>query len=86
MKFAKLWLYGKGVMVPEEEKNPVDVEMESFFQSCMTGKKPLADIEVGLHDSAAVMLSNMAMYEGRRVYFNEIDKLGRKEAAAIKKG
>jgi len=86
MKFAKLWLYGKGVMVPEEEKNPVDTSLESFFNSCMTGKKPLSDLEVGLADSAAVMLANQCMYEGRRVYFNEIDKLGRKEAAIIKKG
>ena len=86
MKFAKLWLYGKGVMVPEEEKNPVDAELEGFFNSCMTGKKPLADLEVGLADSAAVMLSNQAMYEGRRVYFNEIDKMGRDLVSKIKKG
>lgn len=86
MKYAKLWLYGKGVMVPEEDRNPVDVELESFFESCTTGKKPKADLEVGLADSAAVMLSNLSMYEGRKVYFNEIDKMGRAEAAAIKKG
>ena len=27
-------------------------------------------------DSVAVILSNLAMDEGRRVYFNEIDKMG----------
>ena len=50
-----MWLYGKGVMVPEEKSNPVDVELESFFDCCQTGKRPLADLEVGLHDSTAVM-------------------------------
>lgn len=86
MKYAKLWLYGKGVMVPEEESNPVDTSLAAFFDSCATGKKPKADLEVGLADSAAVMLSNLSMYEGRKVYFNEIDKMGRAEVAKIKKG
>jgi len=76
LKFAKLWLYKKGVMVPEEDKNPVDVQLESFVESCRTGKRPLADIEVGLTDSTNVILANMAMDEGRRVYFNEIEKMG----------
>ena len=76
LKFAKMWLYGKGVMVPEEESNPVDVELESFFDCCQPGKRPLADLEVGLHDSSAVILSNLAMYEERRVLFSEIDKMG----------
>ena len=76
MKFARLWLYRKGVMVPQEDRNPVDVELESFFDSTKTGKKPLADLEVGLADSVMVMLANKAMDEGRRVYFNEIDKMG----------
>ena len=71
-----MWLYGKGVMVPEEKSNPVDVEVESFFDCCQTGKRPLADLEVGLHDSTAVILSNQAMYEERRVLFSEIDKMG----------
>ena len=31
-------------------------------------------------DSVAVILSNQAMDEGRKVYFNEIEKLGRGEA------
>jgi len=78
LKFARRWLYSKGVMVPEEDRNPVDVELESFFESCRTGARPKADLEVGLADSTAVMLSNLAMDEERRVYFHEIDKLGRK--------
>jgi hypothetical protein len=76
MKFARRWLYTKGVMVPEEDKNPVDNELEGFLESCRTGKRPLADVEVGLHDSIAVMFSNMCADQERRVSFNEIDKLG----------
>ncbi len=85
MKFARLWLYRKGVMVPQEEQNPVDASLDSFFNCCRTGKKPVADIEIGLHDSTMVILSNLAMDEGRRVYFNEIEKMGRGDAAAAKK-
>jgi hypothetical protein len=77
LKFARRWLYAKGVMLPEEDRNPVDVEMESFFDCCRTGRRPLADLEIGLADSATVILSNLAMDEGRRVYFNEIEKMGR---------
>jgi predicted dehydrogenase len=80
MKFARRWLTSKGVMLQEEQKNPVDVELESFFQNCKDGQKPRADLEVGLADSVAVILSNLAMDEGRKVYFNEIDKMGRGEA------
>jgi len=78
MKFARRWLYSKGVLVPEEQKNPVDNELEGFFESCRTGKKPLADVEVGLQDSIAVMLANQCLDEGRKVYFNEIEKTGKK--------
>jgi len=65
------------VVLQEERRNPVDTELESFFQNCRDGKRPLADLEIGLADSVAVILSNLAMDEGRKVYFNEIDKLGR---------
>jgi predicted dehydrogenase len=85
MKFARRWLYSKGVMLPEEDRNPVDVEMESFFDACRTGKRPLADLEVGLADSTTVILANLAMDEGRRVYFNEMDKMGAAPAAPAKK-
>lgn len=77
MKFARRWLYSKGVMTPQEDANPVDTQMASFFECVRTGKKPLADVEVGLADSSMVILSNLAMDEGRRVYFSEIEKLGR---------
>jgi predicted dehydrogenase len=86
LKFAKLWLLQKGVMVSEEDRNPVDVELESFFNDCKTGGHPKADLEIGLQDSIAVMLSNMAMEQERRVYFNEIEKMGVGGAApAVKK-
>jgi len=74
VKFARRWLYAKGVMVQEEQKNPVDTELESFFQNCRDGGTPRANIDVGLADSVAVILSNQAMDEGRKVYFNEIEK------------
>lgn len=77
MKYARRWLYSKGVMVPEEDRNPVDVELEAFMNDCRTGNRPKADLEVGLADSAAVILSNLAMYEERRVYFKEIDTIGK---------
>jgi BioD-like phosphotransacetylase family protein len=63
----------------------VDVELESFFDCCRTGKAPIANLEIGMADSVAVILSNQAMDEGRKVYFNEIDKMG-KGAAPVKKG
>ena len=85
VKFAKRWLTSKGVMLQEEQRNPVDTELESFFDCCRTGKTPIANLEVGMADSVAVILSNLAMDEGRKVYFNEIDKMGR-TAAPVKKG
>ena len=84
MKFARLWLYQKGVLVPEEDRNPVDIELESFFNDCRKGTRPLADLEVGLQDSIAVILSNMALDEGRMVYFNEIEKMGKPGSAPAK--
>ena len=89
-KFARRWLYSKGIMMPEEDRNPVDIELEDFFLCCKNpnGKKPKADLEVGLADSTAVILSNLAMDEQRRVYFNEIDKFkpGASNPAPAKKG
>ena len=84
VKFAKRWLYQKGVFVQEEPVNPVDTELRSFFQNCRDGQRPRADLEVGLGDAVAVMLSNQAMDEGRKVYFNEIEKMGRGEAPGHK--
>ena len=76
MKFARRWLYSKGVLVQEEDTNPVDTELITFFENCRNGKPPLANIEVGMNDAIAVILSNQAMDENRRVYFSEIEKLG----------
>src|SRR5258707_11070796 len=81
VKFARRWLTSKGVMMQEEQRNPVDVELESFFTSCRDGKRPLADLEVGLADSVAVILSNLAMDEERRVQFSEMEQLGRGTSA-----
>ena len=86
VKFAKRWLTSKGVMVQEEQRNPVDVELESFFDCCRTGKTPIANMEIGMADSVAVILSNQAMDECRKVYFNEIEKTGKPVAAPAKKG
>jgi len=77
MKFAQRWLYTKGVMVDDEDTNPVETELESFFNDCHTGGHPKADLEVGLRDSTAVMLSNVCMNEERRVFFKEIETMGR---------
>ena len=76
LKYARRWLYSKGVTLPEEDRNPVDVQMESFFDCCRTGDTPKADVAAGLANSTAVILSNLAMDQERRVYFNEIEKMG----------
>ena len=54
-----------------------DIELEDFLFCTRDGKRPKADIEVGLMDSTGVILSNLAMDEGRRVYYSEIEKMGR---------
>jgi hypothetical protein len=72
MKFARRWLYSKGVMVPNEARNPVTVSLESFFNDCKKGATPKASYEVGLDDSISVILANRAMDEERRVKFAEI--------------
>lgn len=77
LKFARRWLYSKGVMLPEEDRNPVDVAMESFLNDCKRGTRPKADLEIGLSDSTSVMLANLAMDEGRRVYYKEMETMGR---------
>ncbi|HWQ54533.1 MAG TPA: Gfo/Idh/MocA family oxidoreductase [Bryobacteraceae bacterium] len=77
MKFARRWLYSRGVMLPEEERNPVTLSLEDFFRCVREGRKPAADLEVGLGDSCGVILANLAMDEGRRVYYREIENMGR---------
>lgn len=73
MKFARRWLYSHGITVPEEDRNPVEISLEDFFNCIMYGGRPKADVEVGLWDSIGVILSNRAMDEGRRVYYSEMD-------------
>jgi predicted dehydrogenase len=80
MKYARQWLYSKGVMMPEEPRNPVDVELESFLNDCRTGGRPRANIDVGLADSATVMLTNLALDEDRKVLYLEINALANKKA------
>jgi predicted dehydrogenase len=75
--FAKNWLAQKGVLTSDEDRNPVETELESFFNDCKRNGHPLADMEVGLADAIGVMMSNVAMDENRRAYFSEIDKMGR---------
>lgn len=79
-KFAQRWLYTKGIMTDDEDRNPVETQLESFFNDSKTMKRPLADIEVGLADSTAVMLSNICMEQDRKVYFKELDTMGRDAA------
>jgi hypothetical protein len=62
----------------------VDTELEAFFNYCKNGGRPKADLEVGLADSTAVILSNIALDEGRMVQFNEIEKMGKPGAAPAK--
>jgi predicted dehydrogenase len=74
-KFARRWLYSKGIMAPEEDRNPVDVMLEDFFVCCKNpNRKPKADLEIGLADSANVILANKAMEEERKIPFSEIEK------------
>ncbi len=80
MKFARQWLYSKGVMIPEESRNPVDTELKSFLEDCKKGGKPRANIEVGLNDSATVILTNKAVDEDRKVLWSELEGLQKAKA------
>jgi predicted dehydrogenase len=71
-KYARRWLYANGILTPQEERNAVDVQLESFFDCCRTGKTPKASLEAGLNNAASVIAANLAMDEGRRVYLKEI--------------
>jgi predicted dehydrogenase len=76
LKFARRWLYKKGIALPEEDRHPVRAELEGFFECCLSGARPKANADVGLDNSAAVILSNLAMDQGRRVHFSEMARLG----------
>lgn len=75
-KHAQAWLYSKGIMADDEDRNPVETQLESFFNDARTLNKPKADIEVGLADSTAVILSNLCLEQDRKVFFKEIETLG----------
>ena len=77
LTYAKLWAYNKGIMVPKEETDPEYAELESFLMVVRDGGTPMSDINVGLQDSVAVMLANLCMDEERKVYFSEIEEMGR---------
>ena len=52
-----------------EPKDPVGVQLEHFFLCVRNGSKPLADVNIGLADAQAVIYSNRAMDENRRVFW-----------------
>ena len=70
-------------MLPQEDRNPVDTELEGFLSDVRTGNRPRADLEVGLADSTAVILSNIAMDENRRVFFKELETMGLPAPTAV---
>ena len=74
--FAKTWAYQKGILRPSETVDPEYAELSSFLKDVASGSRPRADIEVGLQDSIAVILANLAMDEQRKVQFSEIDSMG----------
>ena len=76
VEYAKRWMYRKGILTPTASVHEEYKELESFLDCVLTGAKPKADLEVGLQDSIAVMLSNLAMDQERKVYFSEIEAMG----------
>ncbi len=85
VKFAKRWLYSKGVLIPEEIRDPVAVELEDFLLRVRDGGRPKANVEVGLNDSIGVILSNLAMDQERKVKWSEIESMGKGTPAPAKK-
>jgi predicted dehydrogenase len=82
LKYTRRWLYDKGVIVDDEDANPVETQLRSFFENCRGRGRPRADLQIALNDSTAIILSNLCVREERRVYFNEIDKMGRDQNEA----
>jgi predicted dehydrogenase len=76
VEYAKRWMYRKGILSPSASVHEEYGELESFLDCVLTGAKPNSDIEVGLQDSVAVMLSNLAMDQERKIYFSEIEAMG----------
>ena len=71
-------------MVSDENRNPMETELESCSNDCRTLGKPMANLEIELAGSIPVMLSNKAM-DGRHVWFNEINKMGKSSEKQVKK-
>jgi predicted dehydrogenase len=82
-KSARFWLYDKGLMLPQEDRNPIDTQLESFLSDVRSGGRPRADLEAGLAASTAVILSNIAMEENRRVFFKEMETMGLPPVAPV---
>ncbi len=74
--FARTWAYNKGILRPTETVDPEYAELSSFLTDVSSGNRPRADIEVGLQDSVAVILANLAMDEQRKIHFSEIQGMG----------
>lgn len=77
VKFARRWLYSKGVTAPREDQNAADAQLAGFLECCKTGKRPRAHAEAGLENATSVILANLAVDEERPVQFSEFEKLGR---------
>lgn len=84
--FARTWAYQKGILRPSEKVDPEYAELSSFLVDVAEGSRPRADIEVGLQDSIAVMLANMAMDEQRKVAFAEIESMGKDGVTVTSRG
>ncbi len=77
LKYARRWLYSKGITVPEEDRHPLEAQFDDFFTSVRTGKAPRADADIGLNASSAAILANLALDEGRRVQYAELEGLAK---------
>src|SRR5690606_8690486 len=86
VEYAKRWMYRKGILRPSASVHEEYQELASFLDCVLTGAKPKADIEVGLQDSVAVMLSNMAMDQERKIAFSEIEAMGRDDVQMTQAG
>lgn len=74
MKYARRWLYAKGIALPQEDRSAVDAQLEGFFESCQTGKPVKADLDAGINASVATIMANRAMDESRKVLYSEMER------------
>ena len=73
MRYARRWLAEKGWYEVSEPRDPVFVQLEHFLLCVRDVLKPVADVHVGAADSLAVIYSNRAMDENRRVYWPQYE-------------